>query len=502
MKKLTKILASVAMAATVAISAAIPFVSASAAELDTTKKGSISVECAKPGYTFEIFKVASLDNHANTTAHTYDTDYTSLVPAIDNAVNSGDTASIVSTLDAMDTMPSGAVSKGTWETSAASTTHIFSNLDQGIYYIRPVNYPAGVTSITGSAIALPYYDGTQWVYDYSGVNLASKVMNDTPTTVKTITNSTKNNVNYTDVSLGDTVSFNIKSKTAGSSSMKLKSYTVQDNMSSGLTLDKNSFTVQLLKADGTKAADVAKTDYDVNIVSEGDGENTVFNVAFTNTYLQDTAFYGSDVVYTSISYNATLNKNAVVGTAGNPNQDVKLVYSNKNDVTSEVEGNTVYVYTYGINLTKLNEDGGKLEGATFKLYTSEANAKADTGAIATGTSDNQGKTVFKTGGNEIKLQSGTYYVVETEAPTGYNVYGKVIPITINATYGSTFTNNTYVTNAPTDGYATLSVTDTKLVLPQTGGIGNIIFYVIGGIGFIVGGTAFFISRKKAKAENK
>lgn len=502
MKKFTKILSIVALGAMVVATTVTSMVSASAAELDTTKKGSISVECAKPDYTFEIFKVATLDNHSNTTAHTYDTSYTALVPEIADAAKSGDTTTIVNTLDGMATMPATAVSKGTWTTSATSTTYTFSNLDQGIYYIRPVSYPAGVTSIKGSAIALPYYDGSKWVYTYSGVNLASKVVNDEPTTEKTITNSTKNNVNYTDVSLGDTVNFNIKSKTAGSSSMKLNAYTVYDEMSKGLTLDKNSFVVTLIKADGSKVADVAKTNYDVNVTSEGDGENTVFNVALKKTYLQGEDFYATDVTFTSISYSATLNKHAVAGAAGNPNEDVKLVYANKNDVQSEVEGNKVYVYTYGINLTKLNENNEKLEGATFKLYKTEADAKSGTGDFATAVSDVNGKALFKNdSGEEMKFQSGTYYAVETAAPENYNVYGKVIPITIDATYGA-FANGTYVSNAPTDGYATLSVTDTKLVLPQTGGLGNIIFYVLAGAGFVVGVTMFFVSRKKARNTQK
>ena len=496
MKKIATILSTAAISAAVALAAAVPM-SASAAELDTTKKCKIEVECAKPGFTFEIFKVASLDNNANTSAKTYDTDYTSLVPAIDTYVNDGDAASIVTTLDAMDTVPASAVSKGTWTTSATSTTYTFNNLDQGVYYIRATNYPAGVLSVRGSAIALPYYDGTKWVYEYSGVDLGAKVETDAPSTVKTITNSTKNNVNYTDVSLGDTVNFNIKSKTAGSSSMKLNSYTVYDEMSKGLTLNKNSFVVTLLKADGTKAADVASTNYDVNVTAEGDGEKTLFNISFNKSYLQTEAFYASDVKYTSVSYTADLNRHAIVGVAGNPNEDVKLVYSNKNDVESEVEGNKVYVYTYGMKILKKNENGQPLQGATFKLYKTEANAKAESNEIATGVSDANGNVAFKNAsGIEMKFQSGTYYAVETAAPEGYNVYGKVIPIDITAAYGTTFTNGTYVTNAPSDGIASVTVTDTKLILPKTGGLGNSIIYIVAGIGFAIGVILFVISRKK------
>lgn len=501
--RFTKAFFSILMVLAILCTAAVSCLSASAAELDTTRKGTIGVTCTKPGYTFEIFKIATLDNTANTSTSSYDTTYTPLVSQVASAITAGNTESIVSTLDNLATVPNTAVSAGTWTSSASSTSHTFNNLDQGIFYIRATNYPAGVKSVTGSVIALPYYNGTNWVYDYSGVNLAAKVLDESATTEKTITNSTKNNVNYTDVSLGDTVNFNIKSKTAGSSEMKLKTYTVYDDMSAGLTLNKNSFVVSLLNASGTKVADVASSNYTVNVTSEAKGEATAFNIAFKYDYLQTEAFYAENVAYTSISYTADLNEYAVAGTAGNPNTDTKLSFSNKNDVVSEVEGNTVYVYTYGVKVLKKDENGDNLEGATFKIYPTENDAKNDTNSIATATSGNNGIALFKNGDNqEMKFQSGTYYIVETAAPSGYNVYGKVITVTIDATYGGTLTNGTYVTNSPSDGYAEVSVTDTKLVLPKTGGIGNTIFYVIAGVGFVIGVSIFVISRKKSKADKK
>ncbi len=58
--------------------------------------------------------------------------------------------------------------------------------------------------------------------------------------------------------------------------MKLKSYTVYDEMSAGLTLDKDSVKVALLNAQGGKVADLASTDYALNVTSEVDGKATTF----------------------------------------------------------------------------------------------------------------------------------------------------------------------------------------------------------------------------------
>ena len=439
--------------------AAIPTASAATA-LKTDQKVNISVKCTKPGYTFELFRVANLKS---TTATPFKTEYKSLINSISAEILAGDSKAALDALDTADL--STAVSQGTFTSSATNTTQSFSNLEQGIYYIKCVKYPAGVTSITNSVLALPYYNNG-WVYSYAEINLASKVADSTPSTEKSITNSTKNNTNYTDVSLGDTVNFKLKNTVAGSNDIKLTTYAVYDDMSAGLTLNKNSFKVTLVDAKGAKVADLTKgTDYKVNVTSEGEGKNTKFNVALTSEYLAKSDFYTSNAKFVIVTYSTTVNKYAVVGTAGNPNEDVKLEYGNDSGVDS-VPGNKVYVYTYRIGVNKLDEAGNPLAGATFDLY----NDKAHTNVIGTGTSDSNGNVIFKNSANEeIKLQSGTYYIVETVAPAGYNVYGKVIEVEIPVQYNSVFTKDTWVQNAPTNGAVEITVTDTIVFFPKTGG---------------------------------
>lgn len=478
------------------IMSAIPFASAATNNnlLDTAKKVSITTKCAKPGYTFTVYKVAEL----KTTENPYQTGYTSLVPSISEDILRGKSSVVLAALDGIATMPSTASVVGTFTTSATSVTKTFSGLAQGMYYIKATNYPAGVKSVTNSVIALPYYNNG-WVYTYKAIDLATKVNDGDVVTGKTITNSTKDNVNFTDVSLGDTVNFEIKSSTAGSSKMKLKSYTVYDEMSAGLTLDKDSVKVALLNAQGGKIADITTSDYTLNVTSEVDGKATTFNVAITNAYLQKNDFYARNAAYTSVTYSAKLNKYAVVGKAGNPNTETKLVYANKNGVESEVNGNTVYVYSFAVTTNKTDTNGTPLEGAEFSLFKTEEDATALTNAIAAGTSDKTGKvTYYNTSKEEIKIASGKYYIVETKAPTGYNIYGKVIPITIDVTYGAAFTDGSYITNCPTDGTVSIDVKDTRLFFPQTGGAGTAMFYVIGSA-LAISGIVILATRRKVKA---
>lgn len=478
------------------IMSAIPFASAATNNnlLDTAKKVSITTKCAKPGYTFTVYKVAEL----KTTENPYQTGYTSLVPSISEDILRGKSSVVLAALDGIATMPSTASVVGTFTTSATSVTKTFSGLAQGMYYIKATNYPAGVKSVTNSVIALPYYNNG-WVYTYKAIDLATKVNDGDVVTGKTITNSTKDNANYTDVSLGDKVNFEIKSSTAGSSTMKLKSYSVYDEMSAGLTLDKDSVKVALLNAQGGKIADLTTSDYTLNVTSEVDGKATTFNVAITNAYLQKNDFYARNAAYTSVTYSAKLNKYAVVGKAGNPNTETKLVYANKNGVESEVNGNTVYVYSFAVTTNKIDTNGTPLEGAEFSLFKTEEDATALTNAIAAGTSDKTGKvTYYNTSKEEIKIASGKYYIVETKAPTGYNIYGKVIPITIDVTYGAAFTDGSYITNCPTDGTVSIDVKDTRLFFPQTGGAGTAMFYVIGSA-LAISGIVILATRRKVKA---
>lgn len=508
---------------------AIPAVSAATTFLDTSKKVSFTVNCDTPGYTFNVYKVASLDSNSTSP---YETKYTSLVSSITSStvtqdIIDGNSVGLLADLDKIATskLTNKVGSFGT--TSATVTTKTFSNLDQGVFYVKAVNYPAGVKEVRNSVFALPYYpdNETGWTYELDDIELATKVDDEDITTKKVITNSTKNNENFTDVSLGDTVDFKINSTVTGEKAheittpagdkywvedFKLNSYYVTDEMSKGLTLDKNSFNVRLLDKNEQEIKTLngsgSAPDYTVTYETGYDGsdntKSTKFTVALTKSYLQKDEFYEDEVYYTSITYSAVLNDEAVVGPAGNPNTEGKISYSNKNDVVQEHEGNTVYVYTYAIQSTKVDTTNKPLANAEFKLFKKEADANALTNAIAVGVSDEYGKVVYKAlngkyAGKEISLQSGIYYAVETVAPEGYNLYGKVITIDATATYTDVFTNGSYVVNCPENGIATFSVTDTKLITPKTGGMGTYMFYLIGAVLF-VGGVAIYRKRKSSK----
>ena len=263
------------------IAVSIPCVSAATSELTTTKKVSFTAECSKPGYEFSVYKIADLKITTNPYSVKYDVKVSSgevQAMVADGNLSDANRAKILNALD-KDTQLAGATIVGTYKVDTDGRSKTFSNLAQGIYYVRATNFPSGVKKVTNSAFALPYYTAENgWVYDLDTINLAAKVEEDNPDIEKEITNSTQNNVNFTDVSIGDTVEFKIESSVVGAVNdvdvldFKLNSYVVTDVMSKGLTLNQKSFAVSLEDENDKNLAEIAASDYTVNVA---DGKFTL-----------------------------------------------------------------------------------------------------------------------------------------------------------------------------------------------------------------------------------
>ena len=217
----------------------------------------------------------------------------------------------------------------------------------------------------------------------------------------------------------------------------------------------------------------------------------------------------------TVTYTAHLNDKAAVnstsGSTDNKNK-VQLQYSN-NPRNSAYWGFTpeseVRVYTYQLNNTKYHdkaETGNELEGAGFRLYSDEACNEAqeiklkknDDGTYSRDFStEGKGVEMFsnRDGKFNVKgLDAGTYYLKETNPPTGYSACDKT-KIVISATHDEH--------NVNLSGESNL---DNKIInkaggitLPSTGGIGTTIFYVVGG-GLMVAAIVLLVTKKRM--ENK
>lgn len=450
MKTTKKIFA--AFIAVMMIALMIPFLASAASEYSANLTG-------KAGYTVSVYKVADLDT---TTGK-----YTSTISALQtelNKVEGADNKNVLRVCDAA--AVSSAVETKTF--TDGDPTFNFTTDEAGVYYFKWTGTPAGVDStiISNSVISLPYYKDGAWVKSYTGT-ISSKVNDSTPTVVKTIENSDIDD-NNTTAAIGSDVTFTLTADTVGSSTEKAKKYVLTDTMSAGLTYKE----VKEVKVDGTV---VAADDYTVTL--NGQTVEISFNDAYLNN--ADSAFYTADKVY--VTYVATLNKDALISADGalkaNTNH-VDLHYTNNMGVNSDIPGNAVNVYTFELNVVKVDGNTkAPLAGATFKLT-------SDTDTTGTTLTTGEDGTVKFTG-----LKAGTYYVEETVAPSGYNINSKKFTITIST---SGVVTGDGVNNSK------LIVNDYPLTVPQTGGTGTIMF-TIGGVALIAcAGVLFFIlMRKKA-----
>ena len=227
----------------------------------------------------------------------------------------------------------------------------------------------------------------------------------------------------------------------------------------------------------------------------------------------------------TVEYTSILNANAVVGSAGNPNT-MHLEYSNNpNDAqggeTGKTPDDTVIVFTYKTVVNKTNEAGAPLAGAEFKL---EKFVKDDKGTITYKNvkgkwiektlSSNQDGTVFTSTG----LDDGYYRLTETKAPDHYNQLKEAIYFEITATHdilsdspsltafnGSDISTGETAkftfTAEKTEGSISTSVINKKgSTLPETGGIGTTIFYVVGVV-LMLGAGVLLITKRRMSAKH-
>lgn len=472
MKTTKKIFA--AFLAVMMIALMIPF-SASAAETNTlTLNG-------KAGYTFTLYKVATV----NTTTGEYTDITTGLETVLTTKATDGvDTAALLTACNGL-TLTGGT----DYAYAADETTKTISDLADGVYYLKVKSAPSGtnVTSVTNSVFALPYYTGTAWVNEVT-VNAASKISDGTPTVTKKFTNLPNGTASDYEF-IGNEVSFTLTGSVVGSTTEKAKSYQFVDTMCAGLTY-KALTSVNLVKADGTKK-DIKSN---VTYTKTGTTDNS-FTLKIDSTVLADNDFYN----YASVEavYTATVNDNAVIGGAGNPNK-VDLKYTNSYNQESTIEGNEVKVFTFELSVVKVdaNNTDTKLGGAGFTLYTDSAcSTVATNGAeVKTATAEDVKADSTKVLGTATfkGIKPGTYYLKETTAPAGYNLNATVYTIAIGAD-GSVTSNGAGV-NGP------VQVGDTPLLAPNTGGMGTMMFTIGGAALIACAGVLFLIVRKKKTAK--
>lgn len=391
-----------------------------------------------------------------------------------------------------------ATETGTVPVGAESVT--IDSVDAGLYLIQVVKPGGSETKLTYQITTvelLPEHNGTSWTVSAATVNVKSVPDGST----KEVTDDDKT------VAVGDTVNYKITTSVPSYPiTATSKTFTVRDVLGKGLTLD--ATTIQINGIDRTD---------DIASLAQNSEENS-FTLTFTDDYITNNQ--GKQVV---ITYSVTVNENAFEEDAlGNK------AYVGTNDPTTgsdyeEKEIPEVDVYTYGITVKKVNLDGTTyLPGAAFELKSGDTvlNFTSSDGVYTyspTATKETTTTLVTNDAG-EIKIQginTGEYTLTEIKAPDGYVLPANPdVTITLVDETGSedgkldstsnasgTIVNQT-ITDTPDDNVLELGVTnktsdEAGFELPNTGGMGTLIF-TVGGILLMAGAVIFLVvSKKKA-----
>ena len=286
------------------------------------------------------------------------------------------------------------------------------------------------------------------------------------------------------VDVGETVTYTITGKVPDTTGFTEYTYEINDTMSEGLTFNKNSIEV---KIDGTVINDA-------DITCNVDGNANKFKISIP--VMNYKAKVGKTI---TVTYTAVVNEKAA---AKIENNKATLTYSHDptdatKTTTTPEDIETVYSAKIIIDKYKADSAETKLAGAKFVLYKENQSSKlyykwnstdkqvewvSNQSDATEVTTDDNGAAEF------IGLKDGTYYLVETEAPAGYNKLTDAVSVTINGA------------SAVAADLSSLTVTQkianqTGSTLPETGGMGTRMFYLVGAV-LVAGAGVLLITRRR------
>ena len=385
-----------------------------------------------------------------------------------------------------------------------------------------------------------------------------------PTVDKSVTGTDGITGEATDCNIGDSVTFTLTGTLPGDGEGQYDGkwlddydsykYIFHDTLSDGLQYN-GDVKVYLAgkgadgKPDLAGKTEIAESGYTV-AAGDAAAEGDTLTVTFAD--LKGVGGVTADSIII-VEYSATLTEAAVIKKPGNTNT-VKLEYSNNpntdssgdpSDGTGETPEDTVYVFTYELDGTKVDGQtpNKTLKDAQFVLYRGKDGADptyadgiptnveyalvaggkltgwTDDRGTAIGTEEVKGPGIVASGENGLfvisGLDAGTYYLEEVKAPAGYNLLKDPVKLTIDAEISG---GDAETKQPPTIGKLDL-ITEGKdgsittpgdkdngtvslevqnnmgALLPSTGGMGTTLFYIAGAALVLAAGVLFMMKRR-------
>lgn len=503
---------------------------------DNTGKINIKLRSADEGAIFTAYKLLNITNEGGMLKVTipagdaqafwdsYTEKSSATVGDIKNKINriTGDAAKSSSIVDAFvkfGTKPTGTTSTAATGGEANITT------DFGFYAILQTGAPVDGYIASAPVLAcLPMQNpdnNTTWLSEFTIVP-----KDDTISVTKKVHASDERDFkDETITNIGDTVTYEIIAELPEYGADIINSgikYTLEDKLPDGVTMKDGTVKIELedkVTAVFTEDTTLARHTYTQATASDPAKITVTFD-----DYKNDINKKYDKI---KITYNAVLNKDAVIEGGGNINE-VTLTYSSHGGETAIAKADAK-VYTMGLDITKIDEGSKEaLAGAEFEVYKTNddtgdpikfvditgggdiqryrvaSQAEIDDNGVekvttikVTNTGTNKGMLMLD------GLDNTKYYFKETKAPSGYNLPKNLVEVVVQPTaYNDPADHGDYNVDGKELAFDSnrllKEITNTTGIdLPVTGGIGTVLFTIVGLL--LMAGAAYFLffSRKRS-----
>ena len=390
-----------------------------------------------------------------------------------------------------------------------------TGLDAGWYLVRETTAASSTPNATTGNAPLSLF------MMKGGQNIDITVKSDVPTSHKKIVNDDYSNPRDTDdFQTNENITYRLTFDIPSNWKTQYKDgfyFTMHDELSAGLDYVGDP----VIKVADNEDSIMSAVNWDKSAQGYGytpefskskDGKTVEWKFATAGTEASDTTnrkanlkLAGKTVV---VYYKAKMNASAKIASTGGNGNTYQVYYQhnpgNAADGYDHTTPETPYVYTYQFIVVKQDGDNTdtKLSGAEFKLYSDQSATKEVAVSLANGvyTVNPNGKAVLTTGTDgKITvngLDSGTYYLKETKAPSGYKLDDTVREVTVTpdskvakAENGEAITYKVH-----NDPNHTMTIDNYKGSLPSTGGMG-IVLMVVAGVLLIAGGMISIMRRR-------
>lgn len=373
-------------------------------------------------------------------------------------------------------------------TEENKTSYKFENLDTGYYLV----YVTGGKQIQSSLVTVDESTKT--------VNLKTEA----PSITKTANKDT--------VSIGQVVTYTVRGSVPDTTGYDQYVYKIHDELSTGLDFVNDANGVALEASATTVKVKVAFTD--AGVTDKGTAPTTA---TLDTTNKRKMSLDLSEWVRANqtnkgknftVTYYAKVNDKAVV----TEKNSATLEYGNNPSDTTTTTPSEAKTPTYPLDIKKFAKTDNKmLAGAIFKLYkdsVADENVIKVTGSEGNYVVDPASTTTEFVSVDSITgvdgynlhvngLAAGTYYLVETEAPAGFNKPTAPIVVKIEKSKESNDETKWTISKDGEDEKDKIIDVEnsTGSILPSTGGMGTIAFTVVAAL-LVLGVAVSFIRDRK------